>query len=136
MKLRKLFDYKATQVTAATGLLLALHWFSTDLQPGWVSWGLTLPALAILALTAVARVHDITATGKRWFTRRMGLILVAAACAALAAAPMLGYSNGFPSWRQVALYWGMALTWITTPNMPPWWRYISGEWKLKRGQQG
>lgn len=136
MKLSKMFDYKAVQVLTAGAILLGLHWFSTDLSPGWVSWGITMPALAILALTAVARVHDITASGGRWFVRRMGLILVAAAAVALAFAPMLGYTASFPSWRQVALYWGVALTWITTPNMPPWWQYVSGEWKLKRGQQG
>jgi hypothetical protein len=35
----------------------------------------------------------------------------------------------FPSWREVILRWGMALVWLTTPHMPPWWRYISGRYK-------
>ena len=116
-------------------VLLALFTIASDLQPSWFTWGASLPAWVIVGLTAAARLHDITELSKRWFVRRLGMILVAAGALALIIAPVMGYSNSFPTWRASCLYWGFALSWLTTPGMPPWWKYINGEWKLKKGQQ-
>lgn len=123
----------ATLVAAA--VLLALFATASGTPPSWITWGATVPAWIIAGLTAAARLHDITELGKRWFVRRLGMILVASGALALIAAPVLGYSNSFPTWRSSCIYWGFALSWLTTPNMPPWWKYISGEWKLAKGQQ-
>jgi hypothetical protein len=51
--------------------------------------------------------------------------------------PMLVWWQGhdmidYPSWREVMIRWGFALVWITTPHMPPWWRYVSGQYKTER----
>jgi hypothetical protein len=32
----------------------------------------------------------------------------------------------FPNWRGVLLSWGFAISWLTSPNMPPWWNTITG----------
>lgn len=135
MNLQKISNSQTFQLVLAACLLLGLHWASTSLERGWLSWWLSLPPLVIIVITALARINDITATGKRWFFRRLGLLLVAGGALSLGVAPLLGYSLGFPSWTNLVLYYGMATTWITTPNMPPWWKYVSGEYKLKKGQQ-
>lgn len=119
----------------AAAVLLVLFAVGGDTPPSWLTWCVTLPAWAIVGLTAAARLYDITELGKRWHVRRLGMILVASGALALAVAPLLGYSNSFPTWRGSCIYWGFALSWLTTPNMPPWWKYISGEWKLDKGQQ-
>ena len=121
-------------LVAAT-VLLTLFMVGDGAAPSWLTWALTLPAWIITGLTAAARLHDITELGKRWFIRRLGMILVASGALALIVAPLLGYSNSFPTWRGSCLYWGFALSWLTTPNMPPWWKYINGDWKLEEGQQ-
>lgn len=135
MKRSKKIEQAAEFVTAAA-VLLVIYWLTTSVERGWVSWGLSLPALAIMAITAVVRLQDITEIGTRWFVRRLGMILVGMASVSLAAAPVMGYSASFPSWRGVLLYWGVALTWLTTPHMPPWWKYINGDYRLKKGEQG
>lgn len=114
-------------------IVLALIIGVSDTPPSWATWGVAAPALAVLAVTAAARLQDISGRGKRYFFRRLGMILVGAGCGALLLAPILGYSNSFPTWRGAVVYLGMALAWVTTPNMPPWWRYISGEYKLPKG---
>ncbi len=79
--------------------------------------------LAVLAVTAVARVNDISPEKleARWHVRRAGLSIVAAAAVALILSP----GTYTASWKDVALYVGMAMTWVTTPQMPPWWKYIT-----------
>lgn len=119
----------------AATVLLTLFMVGDGAAPSWLTWALTLPAWVIIGLTAAARLHDIIELGKRWFIRRLGMILVASGALALIVAPLLGYSNSFPTWRDSCMYWGFALSWLTTPNMPPWWKYISGEYKLAKGQQ-
>lgn len=116
-------------------VILVLFVLGSAATPSWLTWAVTLPAWLIIGLTAAARLHDITELGKRWFLRRLGMILAASGALALIVAPMLGYSNSFPTWRGSCIYWGFALSWLTTPNMPPWWKYISGEYKLTKGQQ-
>lgn len=124
------------QTALAALIILGLHWGGSYLSPGWLSWGLAVPAWIILAITAAVRLCDITAIGKRWFVRRMGMIFICSAAVTLIMAPILGYTLAFPTWRTLVFVWGFALAWLTTPNMPPWWKYISGEWKLPKGQQG
>jgi len=91
--------------------------------------------MCIVFLTSLARLNDITAMGKRWQIRRLGLILTGASSVVLVVAPIIDETYAWPTWRFVALSWGFALTWLTTPGMPPWHKYISGEYKQKKGQQ-
>lgn len=131
MKLRKL---SALQAVLAAILVVAPMWLIEAAGVGWTTWALSIPPLGVIILTALARAYDIKDTSARGFTRKMGMILVAASATSLLISPLLGYTLSFPLWRHVMLYWGFALAWLTTPNMPPWWKYISGEYKLKGDQ--
>lgn len=122
------------QATLAAVIVVASMWLVEEAGAGWLTWGLSLPPLAIIILTALARAYDIRDLSARGFIRKMGMVLVAASAASLLVSPLLGYTSSFPLWRSVLLYWGFALSWLTTPNMPPWWKYVSGEYKLKENQ--
>lgn len=130
----KIFEDRTVQIILAALILLGIHYASVELPRDWLTWGISVPALGVVVVTAIARAQDIRGNDLRSFIRRMGFILAGAGALSLILAPILGYSNSFPSWRAVTLYWGFALTWLTTPGMPPWWKYVSGEWKIKRGQ--
>lgn len=85
-----------------------------------------LGALVIL-VTAIARLDDIkrTQNSKRWWVRRVGLLLVTASMMMFIASH---FSVGAAYWNEITklmAIWGWALTWITTPGLPPWWKYIT-----------
>jgi hypothetical protein len=123
-----------SQTLAAVGLLLVMT-FLPDLTPGWMTWGLAFPAWTIIGVTTLARAKDITANSKRWIARRTAMTLTGAGCTAMAAAPLLGYTYAYPTWYTVLTFWGLAGILVTSPQQPPWWKYINGEYKLKKGQQ-
>ena len=84
-------------------------------------------AALIISITSVARLNDITRTqsSKRWWVRRIGLLLVTVSMLMIIASY---FSISAPYWNQIVRItglWGFALTWLTTPGMPPWWKYIS-----------
>lgn len=106
-----------------TLVLGALCWLYLLVKPGWVTYSLSSLALVIIWLTALARLNDISACSPRWHFRRLGLVLCGASAVALLAVPLFTELD-FPSWAEVYLRWGVALTWITAPNMPPWHRYV------------
>jgi len=85
-----------------------------------------IPAI-ILFTTAIARLNDVKRqqSSKRWWVRRFGLLLVSVSMVMLVASY---FTVGTPYWNQIMRLtgiWGFALTWLTTPGMPPWWKYIS-----------
>lgn len=92
-----------------------------------------LIALTVVLVTAVARLNDIGRhqMSKRWHVRRLGFIMVVVGCVTVGAAPLYSGQIGF-HWTALTLFWGYALTYFTTPNMPPWWRYITGEYREKK----
>lgn len=119
------------QAGLAAMIVTASMWLVEAAGVGWLTWSLGVPPLLIIIITAIARAYDIEDQSLRGFARKMGMVLVAASAASLLVSPLLGYTMSFPLWRQVMLYWGIALAWLTTPNMPPWWKYINGQYKLK-----
>lgn len=129
-KLLKVPSYVAGQgvaLTLAATCLLVLLWGITQIEPSWFSWFATLPAHAIILMTVLARVKDLKDMKLRSHGRRMGLIMVGTASVAFASSPFFLTLGDFPTWKMVLMVWGLALTWFTTPNQPPWWKYISGE---------
>lgn len=85
-----------------------------------------IPAFLIL-ITALARLNDIkkSQNSKRWWVRRMGLLMVFVSMSIFIAAHFFTFA---PYWRQVTALlglWGVLLTWMTTPGMPPWHKYIA-----------
>lgn len=88
---------------------------------------LCIIAAIVIFVTAIARLNDVkrSQNSKRWWVRRVGLLLVSVSMVMLIAAY---FTVGTPYWNQVMRLtglWGFALTWLTTPGMPPWWKYIS-----------
>jgi len=120
----------ALAAVAATCLLL--YTVGVTVKPGWITYALQLPALVIIAITALARVNDIgpDRTGLAWQARRVFLSMAGTAGLAFMVAPFSG--GDFPSWRGLLLAWGTAGTWLTTPGMPPWAKYIAGKAKLPK----
>lgn len=116
---------------AVSSVIVIAGYLATLLiEPGIVTYLLAIPPATVCLLTAIARVNDIGVQdmATRWHVRRLGLTLAAAGTVMLMAAPFIGV--GVPiSWRTVFLIWGVALVWLTTPAMPPWWHYITGEFR-------
>ena len=94
--------------------------------PGMISYLTTAPAAAVVTVTALARLNDITPNRKQfvWQLRRLGLVVTGAAAITVLAGP-LAVVPQYPTWVGSMLMWGLASSWITTPGMPPWWKYIS-----------
>lgn len=99
---------------------------------------LAIPALLVFFVTSLVRANEI---GKHfhddvdpykhgplfWHVRRFGLCLVAGATTAWLAEPLWLWHTAWLYYASaLGLLAGFAIDWITTPNMPPWWRYITG----------
>lgn len=110
-------------------LLFGVYAGSLFIPAGIVTYLLVVPPALICALTSLARVNDIGVEkmSLRWQVRRIGLVMAGAGSVMILAAPFTGY--GPVSWRGVLLVWGVGLTWLTTPEMPPWSEYITGEYR-------
>jgi len=120
-------------------MIMVFYVASATIPPGWTTFWLSAASLAVTAITALARLNDLGSefSSKRWQVRRFGLMAVGAAAIGLMMEPIIVWLSGhpmvdFPTWREVMLRFGFALVWITTPHMPPWWRYISGQYKTAR----
>lgn len=126
--IRKRTTIHAIAGALTLGVIAAAYLLGVFVAPGLVSHLASIIPLGVLCITAIARVNDIgeDKVEKRWHVRRAGLSIVAGASAIAILGPLAGLS-AFPTWETVALYWGFALTWLTTPEMPPWWRWISGQ---------
>lgn len=88
---------------------------------------LIIAAMIVMFGIAAARLNDIKKNQKaaRWWFRRMGLLMTMVGTGGR----VMAYITLFaPHWYDVTsllIFWGVALTWITTPNQPPLWKYIS-----------
>lgn len=106
---------------------LSLYLLSVMVPPGLVTFWISTVALALIWFTAVARVNDIGAElhTARWHVRRLGLVLVGCGCIGVINQITQDW-NKYPTWNEVVLRVGFALTWMTTPNMPPFFHFIAG----------
>lgn len=114
-------------VAAMGGVVGLLYTLGVTVKPGWLTYAIQLPALIIIALTALARVNDIREDRVTWHwqARRLFLSMAGTAGVAFIFAP---FGDGeFPTWRGLLVAWGVAGTWLTTPGMPPWSEYIFGK---------
>lgn len=95
-----------------------------------IYYWLAVPALIVIIITAVVRGNNMpkAMTGFRWNARRIGLLGIASFAVMVLAAP---FTESRWNFHQVDIplllgIWGWALTWMTTPGMPPWHRYVLG----------
>lgn len=84
-------------------------------------------AALLILVTAVARINDIKRDKSevRWWVRRIGLLLVSVSMVLLIASYFTVASPYWNPTMKITGLWGFCLTWLTTPNMPPWWKWIS-----------
>jgi hypothetical protein len=113
-------------------VLIALYLASMLVPPGLGSYIPSSIAMVVIAMTALARVNDITPeqVALRWQMRRLGLVMAGAGALTLALVPW--FTGDWPTWKETTFYVGVALTWLTTPHMPPWSRYITGQYRTVR----
>lgn len=84
-------------------------------------------AAFLILITAFARLNDIkrNQNSLRWWVRRVGLLFVSVSMVMTIAAYFTVATEHWSSILKITGLWGFALTWITTPGMPPWWKWIS-----------
>ena len=116
-------------ISALTAGAIAVGYVLTkDVAPGWASYFTSLPALVGVLITVLARVNDLgpDKIGWHWQIRRVGLTMVGATAAAFMYSPF-SESQTFVTWLGCFAWWGFFLTWLTTPSMPPWHKYVFGD---------
>lgn len=113
----------------ACAALLIIYFTSGVIAPGLLTWAISMPAVVVVGITAVARANDIQKenSGFVWEVRKFGLALTAGACMFVVLQP---FTDSDPvSWRTVLFCYGVALCWMTTPGGQPWIDYITGAYK-------
>ena len=82
-------------------------------------------ALFIIAITMLARANDLRwRSGIKWNARLVGFIL--SGCTPIGIVGVEWITGIHPSPYEVAFRVGLMLVFLTTPYMPPWWKWISG----------
>lgn len=85
----------------------------------------TFVALAVISATMLARAHDLgLRSGVKWNTRRVGFILAGFAPVGVMLFSITGRDPTF-FWMLFSV--GVCLVFVTTPYLPPWWKWISGQ---------
>lgn len=83
-------------------------------------------ALIVVFLTMVCRANDLGfRKGWRPQLRQLGFVM----CGTMPLGMVLvGWAtDSYPSPYETLFHVGLALVFITTPNQPPWWRWLWGE---------
>lgn len=126
--------YQARALALSVVCLFGVFAAAAFVAPGLVTSALMIPPCIVLLLTALARVNDIGPEnmGWVWQVRRLGLVVAAAGAVMYMFSPWAEGGEPVP-WRAVALAYGVGLTWLTTPVLPPWWAYITGEYRKQPG---
>lgn len=82
-------------------------------------------ALLVIAATMLARANDLRwRSGFHWNARLIGFILTG-----FAPFGIMGwewFAEQWPSLYEVLFRFGLMLVFLTTPYLPPWWKWISG----------
>lgn len=93
---------------------------------GLYDWLLMLAALVILMI-ALARINDIKASqnSKRWWARRIGLLMVFVSMVMFIAAYFTVTAPYWNATMKFLMFYGFLTSWVTTPGQPPFWKYIS-----------
>lgn len=105
--------------------LLAAYALSVLLSAGWATYFLGLPAYIFVGLTCLARANDLVQVGKLYDARRFGFAIMAGLALLFIFEPLF---NSFPIWPRVFFMWALALIWLGTPGLPPWWEWATGAW--------
>jgi len=83
-------------------------------------------SLFVISITMLARANDLRwRPGFKWNARLLGFVLTG--CTPIG---MIGMEYAHESWPtpyEAIFRFGLMLVFVTTPYLPPWWRWISGK---------
>lgn len=113
--------------TYAMVVVVCAYLCSVYIPVGWMTYLFSVPPCAVIIITALARVNDLSIdmASTAWNVRRVGLILTALYAVAQITVPL--FAEDWPTWRMVIGLWGFALVWLTSPHQPPWGQYVWGK---------
>lgn len=129
--------YQWRAFALAVCALLLIYGGMWLVPPGPVTALLMMPPCVVLLLTALARANDIGPEhmGWVWQVRRLGLVLAGSGAIMYMVSPWTLGGDPVP-WRAVTIAYGVALTWLTTPILPPWWDYMTGKYRENTSLRG
>lgn len=83
-------------------------------------------ALLVVAVTMLARANDLRwKTGMHWNIRLVGFI-----CTGFTPIGIIGVelvTRNYPNIYEALFRVGLAMVFVTTPYLPPWWKWITGK---------
>ena len=83
-------------------------------------------SLVVIAITMLCRANDLRwRPGLKWQVRLIGFILCGTSPIGVIGAEWM--TQTWPSPYEAVFRLGLAFVFITTPYLPPWWRWISGK---------
>lgn len=98
----------------------------TDFTPvGWGTYFLVLPAYIIIILTCLARANNLAGDDRVSDARRFGFAVMVGMELLFTLEPLWGV---FPKWSRIWTAWALAIIWMTTEGLPPWWQLVTGGW--------
>ena len=89
------------------------------------SFFLSAVALFVISITMLARANDLRwRPGIKWQVRLVGFIL--SGCTPFGLIGLEWTNQDWPTPYEVIFRVGLMCVFLTTPYLPPWWRWISG----------
>lgn len=83
-------------------------------------------SLAVIAITMLCRANDLRwRAGVKWQVRLIGFILCGALPVGILGSEL--FTQRWPTWYEAFFRFGLMCVFVTTPYLPPWWRWISGK---------
>jgi hypothetical protein len=83
-------------------------------------------ALFVISITMLARANDLRwRPGIKWQVRLVGFIL--SGCTPIGIIGMEWLTQEWPTPYEAIFRVGLMCVFMTTPYLPPWWRWISGK---------
>lgn len=113
-----------TMLKYAVVLLLA-YIVTVAVPVGWGTYFLALPAYIIIILTCLARANNLADDDRISDARRFGFAVMVGMAFLFTIEPLWG---AFPKWPRIWAWWALAIIWMTTEGLPPWWQLVSGGW--------
>lgn len=79
-------------------------------------------SLFVVFITMLCRANDLRwRSGLKWQVRLIGFVI----CGTMPVGVVL--ASGIVSPWEALFHMGLMMVFVTTPHLPPWWRWISGQ---------
>jgi hypothetical protein len=83
-------------------------------------------SLCVIVVTMLCRANDLRwRRGLKWQVRLVGFVLCGSAPIGVIGVEWL--TRTWPTPYEAIFRLGLAFVFVTTPYLPPWWRWISGK---------